>query len=121
MVLSGYRDAERAPTDLAAGLYSILREGESMHSVWGTPLKLRTRLIAVVTTLRADIDSGDSRTCQAAIEDLSVPLRRPRVEGELELADAAAPAPGSKGAGERTALRLIADGRIRTDYQFIES
>jgi WD40 repeat protein len=26
-------------------------------------------LVAVVTTLRADIDTGDSRTCQAAIED----------------------------------------------------
>jgi ABC-type multidrug transport system fused ATPase/permease subunit len=71
--LSDYRDAERAPTDLASGLYSILREGESMHAVWGTPdlADLRRRLIAVVTTLRADIDAGNSRTCQAAIEDLS--------------------------------------------------
>jgi hypothetical protein len=71
--LSDYRDAERAPTDLAAGLYSILREGESMHAVWGAPdmPALRRRLIAVVTTLRADIASGDTRTCQAAIEDLS--------------------------------------------------
>jgi hypothetical protein len=71
--LSDYRDAERAPTDLASGLYAILREGESMHAVWRTPdlSALRTRLIAVVTTLRADIDAGDSRTCQAAIEDLS--------------------------------------------------
>jgi ABC-type multidrug transport system fused ATPase/permease subunit len=71
--LSDYRDAERAPTEMASGLYSILREGESMHSVWGVPdlSKLRTRLVAVVTTLRADIDAGDTRTCQAAIEDLS--------------------------------------------------
>jgi hypothetical protein len=71
--LSDYRDAERAPTDIAAGLYSILREAESMHAVWRTPdlTELRRRLIAVVTTLRADIDSGSSRTCQAAIEDLS--------------------------------------------------
>jgi hypothetical protein len=71
--LSDYRDAERAPTELASGLYSILREGESMHSVWRTPdlSELRRRLIAVVTTLRADIDDGRSRTCQAAIEDLS--------------------------------------------------
>jgi ABC-type multidrug transport system fused ATPase/permease subunit len=71
--LSDYRDAERAPTDLASGLYSILREGESMHAVWGTPdlSELRRRLIAVVTTLRADIDDGSSRTCQAAIDDLS--------------------------------------------------
>jgi hypothetical protein len=71
--LSDYRDAERAPTDLASGLYSILREGESMHSVWAAPdmSALRRRLIAVVTTLRADIDAGNSRTCQAAIEDLS--------------------------------------------------
>jgi hypothetical protein len=71
--LGDYRDAQRAPTDLTSGLYSILREGESMHKVWGAPdlSKLRTRLVAVVTTLRADIDAGDTRTCQAAIEDLS--------------------------------------------------
>jgi hypothetical protein len=71
--LSDYRDAERAPTDLASGLYSILREAESMHAVWKAPdlPGLRERLIAVVTTLRADIDDGKSRTCQAAIEDLS--------------------------------------------------
>jgi hypothetical protein len=71
--LSDYRDAERAPTDLAAGLYSILRECESMNQVWHKPdmVGLRQRLIAVVTTLRADISSGTARDCQAAIEDLS--------------------------------------------------
>ena len=35
--LSDYRDAERAPTDLAAGLYAILREAESFEKVWGKP------------------------------------------------------------------------------------
>jgi hypothetical protein len=35
--LSDYKDAERAPTDLAAGLYAILRETESMNRVWGKP------------------------------------------------------------------------------------
>jgi hypothetical protein len=35
--LSDYKDAERAPTDLAAGLYAILRESESMNHVWGAP------------------------------------------------------------------------------------
>ena len=71
--LGDYRDAERAPADLAAGLYSILREAESMHSVWGAPhlSALRRRLIGVVTSLRADIDDGSTRTCQAAIEDLT--------------------------------------------------
>ena len=71
--LGDYRDAERAPTDLAAGLYSILRECQSMHSVWGAPnlAALRLRLSAVVTSLRADIDDGNTRTCQAAIEDLT--------------------------------------------------
>jgi hypothetical protein len=71
--LGDYRDAERAPTNLAAGLYSILRECESMHSVWKAPdvSALRRRLIAVVTSLRADIDDGSTRTCQAAIEDLT--------------------------------------------------
>jgi hypothetical protein len=84
--LSDYKDAERAPTDLASGLYSILREAEAMHTVWGTPdlSALRQRLIAVVTTLRADIDTGDSRTCQAAIEDLS--------ESFLELDESDVPA-----------------------------
>jgi hypothetical protein len=84
--LGDYRDAERAPTDLASGLYSILRESESMHAVWGKPdmSELRRRLIAVVTTLRADIDAGDSRTCQAAIEDLS--------ETFMELDESDAPA-----------------------------
>jgi hypothetical protein len=71
--LSDYRDAERAPTDVAAGLYAIMREAEAMHEVWGKPdmSTLRARLIAIVTSLRADINAGDSRTCQAAIEDLS--------------------------------------------------
>jgi hypothetical protein len=35
--LSDYKDAERAPTDLDAGLYAILRETESMNRVWGKP------------------------------------------------------------------------------------
>jgi ABC-type multidrug transport system fused ATPase/permease subunit len=84
--LGDYRDAERAPTDLAAGLYSILREAESMNAVWKAPdlSKLRTRLITVVTTLRADIDAGNSRTCQGAIEDLS--------ESFLELDESDVPA-----------------------------
>jgi hypothetical protein len=71
--LSDYKDADRAPSDLATELYAILRECESMHAVWGTPdmATLRRRLIAVVTGLRADIDAGDTRECQQAIEDLS--------------------------------------------------
>ncbi|HWD47944.1 MAG TPA: hypothetical protein VHM23_30250 [Actinomycetota bacterium] len=71
--LADYRDAERAPTDLAAGLYAFLREAESFERVWGKPdlRALRERLIAVVTTLRSDINTGNTRDCQAAIEDLS--------------------------------------------------
>ena len=71
--LSDYKDAEPAPTDLAAGLYTILRETESMHRVWGKPdmSRLRGRLIEVVDGLRRDIDAGNGRDCQAAIEDLS--------------------------------------------------
>ncbi len=71
--LSDYKEAERAPTELAAGLYAILRQGESIHATWGKPdlTALRRRLIAVVTSLRADIDAGDTRTGQAAVEDLS--------------------------------------------------
>ena len=84
--LGDYRDAERAPTDLAAGLYSILREAESMHAVWKAPdvTALRGRLIGVVTSLRADIDAGDTRACQAAIEELS--------ESFLELDESDVPA-----------------------------
>jgi hypothetical protein len=72
-MLSDYRDAERAPTELAGSLYAIMREGEAMHEVWGKPdlPTLRTRLIAIVTALRADINAGDTRAGQAAIEDLS--------------------------------------------------
>ncbi len=70
--LSDYKDAERAPTDLAAGLYAILRETESMSRVWGKPdmQRLRSRLIEVVDGLRRDIDAGNTRDCQTAIEDL---------------------------------------------------
>jgi hypothetical protein len=67
--LSDYRDAERAPTDL----YAILRECESMHAAWGIVNlpTLRQRLIAIVITLRTDINAGNTRECQVAIEDLS--------------------------------------------------
>jgi hypothetical protein len=72
--LDDYKEAERAPTDLAAGLYAILRQGEAIHATWRKPdlTALRRRLIAVVTSLRAEIDSGDTRTAQAAIEELRV-------------------------------------------------
>jgi hypothetical protein len=71
--LSDYRDAERAPTDVAAGLYALLRECETMNQVWDKPdmETLRKRLIGVVTSLRADINAGDTRTAQNAIEELS--------------------------------------------------
>jgi ABC-type multidrug transport system fused ATPase/permease subunit len=84
--LSDYRDAERAPTDVAAGLYALLREGEAMHKVWGRPdlEALRRRLIGVVTSLRADIDGGSTRQCQAAIEEVS--------ESLLELEESDVPA-----------------------------
>jgi hypothetical protein len=84
--LSDYRDAERAPTDIAAGLYAILRDAESMHAVWRKPdlARLRERLIGVVTTLRADINSGNTRDCQAAIEEVS--------ESLLELEESDVPA-----------------------------
>jgi hypothetical protein len=71
--LSDYKDAERAPTDLAAGLYAILRETESMNRVWSKPDMhgLRARLVEVVDGLRRDIDVGNTRDCRTAIEDLS--------------------------------------------------
>jgi hypothetical protein len=61
--LSDYKDAERAPTDLAAGFYAILRETESMHRAWGKPNMslLRDRLVGVVNALRQDIDAGNTR------------------------------------------------------------
>lgn len=84
--LSDYRDAERAPTDLAAGLYAILREAESFEKVWGKPdlRALRERLIAVVTTLRSDINTGNTRDCQAAVEEVG--------ESLLELEESDVPA-----------------------------
>jgi hypothetical protein len=73
ITLGDYKDAERAPTDLAAGLYAILHETETMHRVWGKPdmPRVRERLIEVVNGLRRDIDAGNTRDCQTAIEDLS--------------------------------------------------
>jgi hypothetical protein len=84
--LSDYRDAERAPTDLAAGLHAFLREAESFEKVWGKPdmRVLRERLIAVVTTLRSDINTGNTRDCQSAVEELS--------ESLLELEESDVPA-----------------------------
>lgn len=84
--LSDYKDADRAPSDLATELYAILRECESMDAVWGRPdmALLRQRLVTVVTALRADIDAGDTRECQQAIEDLS--------ESFLELEESDVPA-----------------------------
>ena len=57
-----------------------------MHAVWKAPdmTALRRRLIGVVTSLRADIDAGDARACQAAIEELS--------ESFLELDESDVPA-----------------------------
>jgi ABC-type multidrug transport system fused ATPase/permease subunit len=71
--LSDYRSAERAPSDLAGGLYSILRETEQMHQVWGKPdiHSMRARLIDVVDALRKDIDAGNTRQAAAAVEELS--------------------------------------------------
>ena len=80
LVLAGtlvdYRDAERAPTDIAASLYALLRETEAMNRIWGKPdmVAARARLISVVTSMRADITNGATRECQAAIEDLSQTL-----------------------------------------------
>jgi hypothetical protein len=84
--LSDYRDAERAPTDIAAALYALLRESEAMNKVWGKPVleSLRSRLIAVVTTLRSDINAGNTRDCQAAVEEIS--------ESLLELEESDVPA-----------------------------
>ena len=81
--LVDYRDAERAPTDVAGSLYALLRETEAMNRIWGKPdmAAARARMIAVVTSLRADITSGNTRECQAAIEDLSETLE------ELEESD----------------------------------
>jgi hypothetical protein len=85
-MLSDYKDAERAPTELAAGLYAILRESESMARVWGKPdlPQLRSRLVGVVDSLRRDIDAGNTRECQEAVEDLS--------ESFLELEESDVPA-----------------------------
>jgi hypothetical protein len=84
--LSDYRDADRAPTDLAAGLYSILREAASMHAVWSAPDMgaLRRRLIALVTTLRPRSTTAAlapvrrrSRNCRRASSSSTSPTSRP--------------------------------------------
>ena len=84
--LSDYKDADRAPADMATELYGILRDCESMDAAWNKPdmALLRQRLIAVVTALRADFDAGNTRECQQAVEDLSASF--------LELEDTDVPA-----------------------------
>lgn len=44
-----------------------------MHAVWGAPNLpfLRERLVAVVDALRRDIDAGNTRECQEAVEALN--------------------------------------------------
>jgi hypothetical protein len=71
---------------MATELYAVLRECESMDATWGKPdmARLRERLIAVVTALRSDIDAGNTRECQQAVEDLS--------ESFLELENSDVPA-----------------------------
>jgi hypothetical protein len=71
--LADYREAERAPAELAASLYAMLREAEAIHDIWGKPdvSNLRKRLCNIVSALRSDLDSGSTRDCQQAVEDLS--------------------------------------------------
>jgi hypothetical protein len=71
--MSDYKEAERAPSDLAAALYALLRDSEAISRAWGRVdlPTLRHRLVAVVDGLRRDIDAGDSREAQAAVEALS--------------------------------------------------
>ncbi len=72
-VMGDYREAERTPGDIAAGLLSILREAEAFHREWAVPnvAQLRLRLGAVVVALRRDIDSGRSRDALFMVEMLS--------------------------------------------------
>lgn len=74
--LSDYEEAERAPSQLAGSLYAILRESEAIHAVWGRPQlpALRKRLVAVVSSLRSDINLGNTRSCLKAVEGLSQSL-----------------------------------------------
>jgi hypothetical protein len=83
--LSDYKDAERAPSQMASSLHAILREDEAIHAVWGRPdlPALRERLVAVVATLRSDINLGDTRDCLGAVEALSASI--------LELEDSKVP------------------------------
>jgi hypothetical protein len=55
--LSDYKDAERGPDASCLGQ-------TDMH-------QMRARLIEVVDGLRRDMDTGNTRDCQAAIEELS--------------------------------------------------
>ena len=84
--LSDYKDAERAPSQMASSLHAILRENESIHAVWGCPdlPTLRARLVAVVATLRSDINQGNTRECLGSIEAISASY--------LELEDTKVPA-----------------------------
>jgi hypothetical protein len=79
VICTARRRASRCPAGRAT-YFRSLRSGstwispcEALNAIFGASdlTVLRRRLLGVVTTFRADIDAGDSRTCQAAVEELS--------------------------------------------------
>jgi hypothetical protein len=72
--LSDYKDADRAPSDLATELYAILRECESMDAVWGKPDNVEAQAEEVEELMSdveaqsaelADVDGGSDSSAHA--------------------------------------------------------
>jgi hypothetical protein len=71
--LADYKEAEKMPADITAALESIHEDGVSikdLHQEFDLA-RLRRSLANVAAALRDDLARRDSRTCLAAINDLS--------------------------------------------------
>ena len=79
-VLADYKESERVPAEIAAGLEAILADGiaaQASNPTFDLPA-LRERLCHVVETFRSDLMNPADRSCLSAINALSHPI------GEME-------------------------------------
>jgi hypothetical protein len=71
--LSDYKEADKVPAELSAALENIYRDCvATKETLPAFDLeRLRERLLAIVSTFRADLSSAEGRSCLEAIEALS--------------------------------------------------
>jgi hypothetical protein len=71
--LSDYKEADKVPAEISAALENIYRDCVAIKETLAAfdLERLRERLLAIVSTFRADLSTPDGRSCLAAIEKLS--------------------------------------------------